>query len=105
MAHYEDAAQSIAERARDAGLVNDSNTFYNTLLERAEYARSLAGGKDTAARIAKLPARLGNSWEGRNGNLVFAIIRHDNVVTIELRRDNQDCRAGAFGCQQVRTIA
>ena len=107
MPHYQTQAYTIAERAYSAGLTDDSQDFYTMLVTRAQAAQKQYGAsvESCAVRIAKLERKIGNMYDNRNGNLIFAIIRDGRIVTIELRRDGQVCNAGAFGVRRVLTVA
>lgn len=105
MAHYQEQARVIAERAYNENLVSDPDRFYTDIVSKAEYARSKYHKDDScAARVTRLKRNIGNMYDdsdngygGRNGNCVYAIIRDGVIVTLELRRDNQKCDAAHFG--------
>lgn len=60
-----------------------------------------------AVRIKIFPRHIGSFYEehdpykARNGRWVFVIIREKRIAGLALRRDHQDCSAGAFSVEVV----
>lgn len=103
--HYSIRARRIATIVYQAGLIAETEPYIESLCVLAEEVLSLYGLKheSCAVRVGKLSKRVG-TFEGRNGSLIFVILRDNRVATILLRRETQRCLAIDFSVEKVYTL-
>lgn len=105
---FESAAREIAEMAVRYGAASNADTLQTILINNALNAQQMAKqryrGKDVAARVYKFDRQVGRSFDGMNGDLVYAIVRHGIVVTLMLKRSSQPVNTGVFSVDKIMIV-